>query len=122
MSEQQQQARGTWVVEWAIDLDPDDATTPVEAARRVWTETFGRGPSPTDEEACTFTVTDPDGTSHQVDLAHPEKARPFKGAPPVTTVEVTMPSGHVEAFHLPMGARVRTDGEVLSIEPEEEAP
>lgn len=62
----------TWQVEWSIDIDPSDASTARGAALKVWTEIFGRGPNPGDDQACVFKVTDPQGREHLVDLAHPE--------------------------------------------------
>lgn len=54
----------TWLVEWSIDVDADEATTPVEAAAAAW-----RSMRREDSIACVFTVTAPDGTVVEVDLA-----------------------------------------------------
>jgi hypothetical protein len=55
-----------WVVSWTID---SNASTPQEAAAKVWREVFGRDFAGTDD-ACNFTVTDAEsGESVQVDLS-----------------------------------------------------
>jgi hypothetical protein len=55
-----------WVVSWTID---SNASTPQEAAAKIWREVFGRDFAGTDD-ACSFTVTDVEsGESVEVDLS-----------------------------------------------------
>lgn len=56
-----------WIVSWAIS--ETDATTPLEAARAVWREIFGREVAGADD-ACVFTVKDTaTGEEVSVDLS-----------------------------------------------------
>lgn len=55
-----------WVVSWTID---SNASTPEEAAAKIWRDVFGRDFAGTDD-ACSFTVTDVEsGASVEVDLS-----------------------------------------------------
>lgn len=55
-----------WVVSWTID---SNASSPEEAAAKIWREVFGRTLAGTDD-ACTFTVIDvTTGESVEVDLS-----------------------------------------------------
>lgn len=55
-----------WVVSWTID---SNASTPEEAAAKIWRDVFGRGFAGTDD-ACTFTVTNVEsGESVEIDLS-----------------------------------------------------
>jgi hypothetical protein len=55
-----------WVVSWTID---SNASSPEEAAAKIWREVFGRDFAGTDD-ACTFTVTDVEsGKSVEIDLS-----------------------------------------------------
>jgi hypothetical protein len=55
-----------WVVSWTID---SNASSPEEAAAKIWRNVFGRDFAGTDD-ACTFTVTDVEsGDSVEIDLS-----------------------------------------------------
>jgi hypothetical protein len=55
-----------WVVSWTID---SNASTPEEAAAKVWRDVFGRNFAGTDD-ACNFTVTDVESReSFEIDLS-----------------------------------------------------
>ena len=55
-----------YLVKWEINVS---ATNPRDAAKKVWTEIFGRSPEPSVDESCFFNVIDGDGTEEVVDLA-----------------------------------------------------
>lgn len=60
---------------WEID---QDATSPAEAAVRVWRDVFRRGfLQPNDDEACVFTVADETGRRTTIDLSDDRYAHLF---------------------------------------------
>lgn len=65
-------------VAWEIDIEIGADEEAARAAQQVWTEVFNRGPGqPTDEEACLFTVHEPDGRVLETDLSHESHAHLF---------------------------------------------
>lgn len=56
---------------WEIGVEIGADEEAALAAQQVWTEVFGRGlEQPTAEEACVFSVHEPDGRVLETDLSH----------------------------------------------------